>query len=288
MRGSRRLVAGAVALGATALAAPPAATAKTPAIQAHRGGSVLLGKPRFPENTMPAFRNAILHEHVTIEMDAKLTADGVAVILHDDTLDRTTTCTGLVHNVTLAQLAGCRSDVLGSPGGELPSRTAAPGAAPPRLLDVLRFARRHRARVSLEIKNVPTDGDWDPTPAFANRVMDAVIASRFPRQRLIIQSFVPANLDVARRRMPGVATSFLTLAGFNDGGLQQAAQRHDRWISPQWPVSAAYVRRAHRAKLKVVPYTVDTARDVRRAARTGVDAIITDDPAMARRALRRR
>ena len=94
-----------VALGATGLAAAPAATAKTPAIQAHRGGSVLLGKPRFPENTMPAFRNAILHEHVTIEMDAKLTADGVAVILHDDTLDRTTTCTGLVRNVTLAQLA---------------------------------------------------------------------------------------------------------------------------------------------------------------------------------------
>ena len=142
--------------------------------------------------------------------------------------------------------------------------------------------------MSLEIKNVPTDGDWDPTPAFANRVMDVVIASRFPKRRLIIQSFVPANLDVARRRMPGVATSFLTLAGFNDGGLEQAAQRHDRWISPQWPVSAAYVRRAHRAKLKVVPYTVDAARDVRRAARTGVDAIITDDPAMARRALRRR
>lgn len=217
MRRGRGPAAGLAALCATGLAAASAGAAG-PGIQAHRGGSVLAGKPRFPENTMPAFRNAILREHVTIELDAS-------------------------------------------------------------------FARRHRARVSPEIKNVPTDGDWDPTAAFAERVMDAVIASRFPKRRLIVQSFVPANLDVARRRLPGVATSFLKLSGFNDGGLEQATTRHDRWISPQWPVTAAYVRRAHRAKLKVVPYTLDTARDVRRAARVGVDALITDDPVMARRAL---
>jgi glycerophosphoryl diester phosphodiesterase len=270
------------------VSAAASAAAATPAIQAHRGGSVLGGVPRFPEDTMPAFANAIRRERVTIELDVKLTADGVAVVIHDDSLDRTTACTGLVRDLALAQLAGCPSDVLGTPGGALRSRTTTPTVRISRLVDVLAFARRHRGRVSMEIKNVPTDRDFDATPAYANRVMDAVIAARFPKRRLIVQSFIPANLDVARSRLRGVATSFLTLAGFNDGGLDQARRSRYTWISPQWPVSGAYVRRAHRAKLKVVPYTLDTRAQVRAAARAGVDALITDDPVMARRALRKR
>jgi glycerophosphoryl diester phosphodiesterase len=51
-------------------------------------------------------------------------------------------------------------------------------------------------------------------------------------------------------------------------------------------VSAAYVRLAHSRGLRVVPYTIDTRRAVRAVAAAGVDALITDDPTMARRALR--
>jgi hypothetical protein len=47
----------------------------------------------------------------------------------------------------------------------------------PRIADVLEVARRTGAEVNLEVKNVPTDPDYDTTPAFANRVMDAVAAT---------------------------------------------------------------------------------------------------------------
>ena len=137
------------------------------------------------------------------------------------------------------------------------------------------------AIVNLEIKNVPSDPDYDSTPAYANRVMDAVIASRIPRGQLIIQSFVPANLDVAVQRLPGVATSLLSLQAINEAYLQAAFDKDYDIISPEWPVSADYVRRAHGNGLDVIPFTLDTAADVRAARAAKVDELITDDPIMA-------
>ena len=125
-----------------------------------------------------------------------------------------------------------------------------------------------------------------PLPAaYANRVMDAVIASRIPRSQLIIQSFVPANLDVAAQRLPGVATSLLSLQAINEAFLEVAAAGGYDFISPEWPVSADYVRRAHAMRLDVAPFTLDAASEVRAARRARVDALITDDPLMAAGAL---
>ena len=174
--------------------------------------------------------------------------------------------------------------MLGSPGQPAAHAPAgAGGAHHDRAL--LNFARRAGARVNLEIKNVPSDPDFDSTPAYANRVMDVVLASRIPRSQLLIQSFIPANLDVARQRMPGVATSLLSLQALNEPFLQAAADQNDDFISPEWPVSADYVSRAHGLGLDVAPFTLDAAADVRAANGAGVDALITDDPLMAGRAL---
>src|SRR3954447_20468356 len=98
------------------------ATAAPPQIQAHRGGTVVNGKPTFAEETLDAYRNAARSGFV-FEVDAKLTRDGVPVAIHDATLDRTTTCTGQVRAFTRAALRGCRLDVLGSIGGGLDTRT---------------------------------------------------------------------------------------------------------------------------------------------------------------------
>ena len=77
--------------------------------------------------------------------------------------------------------------------------------------------------MNLEIKNLPTDGDFDPTNAYADTVMDTVLASRLPLERLIVQSFWPPNLDVAAARAPGVALSFLTLEP--EGGIDRRTVR---------------------------------------------------------------
>ena len=155
--------------------------------------------------------------------------------IHDATLDRTTTCTGEVRTFTLAELAGCRIDF--------------PAGKPARMITIrslLDYARKAGATVNLEIKNVPSDPDYDSTPAYANRVMDAVVASRIPRSQLIIQSFVPANLDVAVQRLPGVATSLLSLQALNEAYLQLAFDKDYDIISPEWPVTRGL--RAPRAR----------------------------------------
>ena len=262
-----------------------ASAAARPAIQAHRGGALVNGKPTYPENTMPAFRQAAKNGFV-LEFDVKLTKDRVPVVFHDDTLDRVTPCAGEIAERTLAQLGHCKVDVLGAeetlrqlPRGD-PRRTPSPTLA-----RALAFVRKTRSRASIEIKNWPPDSDFDPTPAFAQAVTRGILRSGVPQGRLIIQSFWAPNLDVAKQRLPGAALSFLTLAPVNDSGIDTADASGYDWVSPQWPVSLDYVNRAHARGLRVVPYTIDKAADIRGAAAVGVDALITNDPLRARRAL---
>jgi glycerophosphoryl diester phosphodiesterase len=271
-------------VAAVAVLAGAAQAMALPAIHAHRGGTVVNGKARYAEESLGAFRAAARNGFV-LEVDAKLTEDRVPVALHDATLDRTTNCSGELRTFTLAELSACRTDVLGSPGSPLPTRPARTSQQIGTIHGVLVFARLSGAKVNLEIKNVPGDPDFDTTPAYANSVMDAVLASRIPRAQLLIQSFIPANLDVARQRLPGVATSLLSIQAINEAFLQAAADNNYDFISPEWPVSADYVRRAHGLGLDVAPFTLDRAADVRAAKRAKVDALITDDPLMAGRAL---
>jgi glycerophosphoryl diester phosphodiesterase len=264
-----------------ALALAPSAQAAAPTVQAHRGGPVLAGVPTFPEETLPAFRNAAQNLQVVLELDAKLTADRVPVVIHDPTLDRTTNCEGPVADRTLAELEPCMADVLGAPGNDLDTAPAPEPVPIATLAEVLAFAKAEGIDINLEIKNYPTDSDYDPTPAFANRIMDVVLESGIPASQVIMQSFTPDNLDVAESRMPDAEFALLTLAGFEEPGVDFAAARGWDWVSPSWPVDEAYVERAHANNLKVVPYTINQAEDVAEAAKVGVDALITDDPLMA-------
>jgi glycerophosphoryl diester phosphodiesterase len=260
----RPLLVAAVVAGLALMASP--AAAKTIEIHAHRGGTLVDGRKAFGEETLAAYRAAARHGFV-LEVDAKLTSDGVPVAIHDATLDRTTSCAGEVRNFTLAALDACRPAIA-------------------TIAEVLELARLTGSKVNLEIKNVPTDPDFDTTPAYANRVMDVVLDSGLPRAQLLIQSFIPANLDVARQRLRRVPTSLLTLNSTLD--VIDAGRAYD-WLSPQWPLTAGgFVRAAHRAGHPVAPYTLNTRAAVRAAARARVDAVITDDPLMAARALGRR
>jgi len=267
------------------LALAPAAQAAMPAVQAHRGGPVLAGVPTYPEETMPAFRNAAQELQVVLELDTKLTEDGVPVVIHDDSLDRTTACEGLVVERTLAELAECPTDVLGAPGNDLPTAPAPEPVPISTLAEVLAFAKAAGIGINLEIKNYPTDDDYDPTPAFANRVMDVVVESGIPARQVIMQSFTPDNLAVAESRMPEAEIALLALAGLQDLALETAAMRGWDWVSPSWPVDRGYVDEAHSRGLRVVPYTINQRDAVADAAEAGVDALITDDPLMALRTL---
>jgi glycerophosphoryl diester phosphodiesterase len=294
--GRRAAITAARVMSIAAPATAPAAEA-APAIAAHRGGPILDGVPGYAENTLPAFAAAAARGDV-LEFDVHVTRDGVPVVVHDDTLDRVTDCKGLgpIGTLTLAQVRACPVTWLGRPG-ETPALPSAPNPDPtpiPTLAQVLALARATGATVSPEIKNIPpTDGaalaasDFDATGTFALRVAQALKASGLPQERMIVQSFWPPNLDLARLVLPRAQLSLLTLKALNAGGPALAAGLGYGWVSPDFGtgLDAGYVGLAHALGRKVTVYTVDTPELVRAARDQGVDAIITDDPVMARAAL---
>ncbi len=292
MRKPAAAVAAAVVLSALLLLLPPLAAARVPQIQAHRGGTLetIGGKqvPERPEETVATFRRAAKRGYA-IELDVKLTSDAVPVTIHDATLDRTTNCNGEVAAISWKRLRRrCEVDLLGSDGNDRPMKAKDPRRAPvPKLRHVLRMAKRNHARINLEIKNIPTDPDYDPTSAYAERVAGVIKRSGFPVRHLIVQSFWPANLDVIKADpyFSKATTSFLTLSSANDSAPAYAAKQGYDWVSPQWPVDANYIAGAHDLGLSIVPFTVDTRRDLRVAASSGIEALITNDPDLARKVL---
>ncbi|HWV86392.1 MAG TPA: glycerophosphodiester phosphodiesterase family protein [Capillimicrobium sp.] len=270
------MLATALAVIATATAAAPATSME---IQAHRGGSFVDGRATYPEATMPAFRAAAKRGFV-LEFDIQMTKDGVPVVIHDDTLDRTTVCRGPVAARTARQIRrNCRTDVLGSPGSTLGSKRTRKRIPVPTLAEVLALVKRTGARASIELKQ------FDPSGASARALAAAVQRSGVPQSSLIVQSFFPPNLAAARAAMPGVALSALTIKAGEATSIQNAVDMGAAWVSPQFPVDAAYVEAAHAAGLKVVPFTLNAEAEIRAAAEMGIDAVITDDPVMAQRVL---
>lgn len=266
---------------ALVLAAPAGAV---PAIQAHRGGPLVDGRAAQPEDAQPAFDASHAAGADVMELDAKLSSDGVPFVHHDATLDRTTDCAGQVRQKTAAELDACRVDTIGTDS----KITQVPGAQVPipRLSAFLAWAKAQKAHINLEIKNQPTDPDYDSTPGFARTILAAVNAAEIPRDRVLIQSFWPPNLDEAK--LQGFRTAYLSLAQSNTSAIEFADSRGYDVVSPAWPVSndpAAYVKRAHDAGLAIVPYTFNEEDDVRTAVEAGVDGVITNDVNVAQRAV---
>jgi len=265
----------------------------SPYIQAHRGGSLATvkgkQKPVYPEESMPAFRNAAKRGFV-LEMDTRVTSDGRVVLMHDSELDRTTNCTGLVRDKTLAEIRkGCEIDVLGTDIRDDTSRPLGPKddrrTHVPTLAEALKVAKKYGAAVNLEVNNYPTNPDYDPSGDFGRRVAAQVVESAFPPDDLIIQSFTGANLEPFQDEpyFDDAKTSYIALAAVNDVAPSLAAGAGADYVSLAWPAKTETIQEAHSLGLQVAPYTLDTPEEVREATRAGADAIITDDPGMARR-----
>ena len=270
--------------------------AANPLVVAHRGGALAEGQPIEPENSLPAFENAARHGWV-LEFDVHLTKDGVPVVIHDDTLDRVSNCSGLVKDRTAADLrASCWLDHLGRPE-EGPAADNPQHTPIPTLDEVLDLAKRHRATISPEIKNLPptsqaalTANDFDPDPrGFAAKVSQALAASGYPQDRIIVQSFWPANLEVARQYLPDAHLSLLTLGQMNDAAPEFAKGARYDWVSPEFGsgLHPSYVQRAHAHGEQVTVYTPNSDADIAEAVAEGADAIISDDPARVERIVAR-
>ena len=218
---------------ATLLAIAAAATPHGPAVQAHRGGSFVDGRATYAEATMPAFRAAAKRGDV-LEFDIQMSADGVPVVMHDDTLDRTTVCTGPVSARTAADIrAACPTDVLGSPGSALGSSRRPSAPACPTLAEVLALVKKTGARASDRAQAVRPERRRAPT-RWPPR-------SGPPASQSTGSSCSRSSRRTCRRspRAAGVATATLTLKAGEGTSIAAARSSGSRWVSPQWPVSAS-------------------------------------------------
>ena len=243
-----------------------------PLVFAHRGGCEL-----GPENTLAAFDLGLEAGADGLELDVQLSADGVVVVHHDDTLDRTTSAFGPLAALTAAELAevdaGCRF----TGAGQFPFRDR--GVGIPTLAEVL---RRYDVPVVIELK-ADTEALGE---AVAREVRLADAAGR-----VCLAGYGDRGVAAARRALPEAATSATRteVRAAVIRGLARLPARRGAFGGYQVPerdgriqiVSPRFVRRAHAAGLKVHVWTVDDEADMRRLLAWGVDGLISDRPDLA-------
>jgi glycerophosphoryl diester phosphodiesterase len=237
----------------------------SPILYAHRGASAYA-----PENTLAAFQLAAEHFSDAIELDAKLSSDGVVVVMHDSTVKRTTGGEGKVSQKTLAELKAYDA------GSWFSEQYA--GERVPTLDEVFESMGR-RLLINVELTNYAT-----PNDALVDKVVERVRKHRL-EDWVIFSSFHPVNLLKARRLLPEVPVAILALEG-KAGALSRSAV--GRWISPHFihpyvsDVNHRWLEKQHANGRKVNVWTVNDPNQMRSLFRWGVDGIFTDDPRLAR------
>lgn len=248
-----------------------------------------------PEHTVASWDRALSAGADWLEFDLQRTADSVLVVLHDETLDRTArgdpaACTGLVRERTLAQLRTC--DV-GRWFNEAHPERADPafvGLRIPTLEEVLeRYGAT--ARLYIEIKDPEEDRGMERQllEALSRR---GLVGPDAARDRLIVQSFVPAGLIAFHALAPDVPLVQLVHdsipAGALDAALTQVAT-YATGIGPNHRlVDARLVALAHAKGLVVHPYTVNDEARMSELVALGVDGLFTDRPDRLRALVRAR
>jgi glycerophosphoryl diester phosphodiesterase len=244
--------------------------AERPLVFAHRGGAAL-----GPENTFAAFDQGMALGADGLELDVRLSRDGVVMVCHDATLERTTNLRGRLADRSADELSGADAGYWFERDGINPFRGAGHGI--PRLEELL--DRHPRARLIIELKDNSVE---------LARAAVAVVRRARAMDRVCLGSFWLRALRAVRAIDPLLATS--------------AAREEVRWALYRswlrWPVtrvayrgyqvcevvgttrvvSPRFVEVSHRAGLPVQVWTVNAEEDAHRLLSWGVDALITDRP----------
>lgn len=226
---------------------------RPPVVVAHRGASAYE-----PENTLRAIRWALDLGVQAIEVDVRRTRDGELVLLHDETVDRTTDGTGRI--VELALEDSRRLD-------------AGRGERVPTLDEALDITKG-RGTLLLELK---VRGLW-------RDVHDQVQRSRDPEATIYL-SFLTSELAELKRHHPEVRCGLLFM-GAPESALANAhrarmdiAGFHEEAVTPE------LVGKAHRRHLRVLTWTVDDPMRARHLAGAGVEYLASNAPDVVLRAL---
>jgi glycerophosphoryl diester phosphodiesterase len=228
---------------------------------AHRGAGTLA-----PENTLSAFRLGASHGYRMFECDAKLSADGVVFLLHDDTLERTTSGQGLGGDQAWVALSRLDAGGWHSP--------AYAGEPLPTLEAVARFCLANGWLLNIEIK--PTTGLARETGRGVAQEAARLWAQRPEATPPLLTSFEPDALQGARETRPELPRGLLLetlwsgwLTTAIDLGCQAVVCEQALW-------EADNVAQVHQAGLRTLAYTVNEETAVQRLLALGIDGLITD------------
>ena len=286
-------------------------------IEAHRGGRALL-----PENTLPAFANALSMGVDTLELDINVTRDNAIVVSHERALnpDLARDASGnyvappgipfaklSLDEVKMYDVGQIRPG--SAYGRPFPDQHAVPGTRIPKLAEVFDLVRRSgdtHVRLNIETKIDPDHPDQSPEPErFVTLLLDLLKAEKFS-DRVMVQSFDWRTLQLVQKLAPAIPTVYLTIqagrsptisldqasrwtAGFNPADHDRSVPRTIKaaggaiWSPFFRDVDAALIAESHRLGLKVVVWTVDKTDDMARLIDLGVDGIISDNPDLLRK-----
>lgn len=236
-------------------------------VAAHRGD-----RSAAPENTLPAVQAAIDGEFGYVEVDVALTSDGHAVLLHDETLDRTTDGSGPLAAHTLEQVraldAGAWFDA------------AFAGTRVPTADEFLAVLATSHKRGLVELK-----GEWTPSAA---AVFAASVHERGLGDRIAVASFDARTLALIEEAAPQIPRLAI-LRALPDDTVAAARALGVRGIVASSKAvlrSPEVIEQLHDAGLRIAVYTLNDDAKWERALELGVDGIITDTPHRLREWLR--
>lgn len=237
-----------------------------PLVSAHRGYSAIA-----PENTQAALEAAWRAGASLAEIDVQLTRDGQVVLMHDRTVDRTTTGRGFVKDLTMAELQSLDAGSWFGPQFH--------GARVPTLGEVLEWARA-KLVLLVELKNFP----FRDLP-LVDRTLDLVGEMR-AEDYVVLGGFDHPILREIKRRHPHWPLEMMYTGRLADPvAAARAAGATLVSLEPEF-VQPEDVERLHEAGIAVLT-TLERPEDAARLLAWGVDVLESGDPAMVVAAIRR-
>lgn len=251
-------------------------TSSAPLVIAHQGGDGV-----WPGDTMYAFENAVNIGADVLEMDAHITKDGQIVLMHDEQVDRTTNGTGLIEDLSLAELKQLDAAYRWSQDGGQTFPFRGQGIQVPTLEELFQAFPQMRYVIEIKLTKNPIDKPLCELIRQHN-MQDKVVIASFHDEAM--QNFRETCPEVATSASRGEVTKFVLLGKIFLSGLiaphyQSIQPPYDPQESMNIPVmTKRFIREAHAKNVKVEPWTVDDPELMKQYIGWGVDGIMTDRP----------
>lgn len=259
-------------------------------LQGHRGARGLA-----PENTIAAFQKALALNVNTLELDVVVTKDKQLVVSHEPwlnakiTLDQAgkhvTEEQALAYNIYQHNVADVQSYDVGSLGNALFPEQKKEKVSKPLLSAVFNMAEKTNPNIlyNIEIKSTVEDEEkgYQPTVAEFSDLLVSEIKKSIPKERVVIQSFDTRVLQYLHTKYPEFTLSYLTFENNFAKNIELLGFTPQIYSPYYVLLNPDEVSKMHLRKVKIIPWTVNTAAEMRELLEMGVDGIISDYPNLA-------